>query len=349
MEGGIEMSSENEKLVIVDGSSLLVTAFWGNSPKGLQAADSEDDYRTYYSNLLKTSDGIFTNAVYPMLRQVMQIIREQKPTHMAIAFDHSRELLFRKQWYPQYKAHRRVSPYALQQQFDTAQNALKMMGLKVYAMDGFEADDIAGSICTKFKDQIPVCLITKDRDYLQLVQQNVKVWMMQKDQQTAEELKEKYCQEELNIPPKCFEYNEMFVLTECGILPQNIPDEKGLVGDSSDNIPGVAGIAEKSAIPLLQEYKTIEAIYNAIEVTPEDDLRRLWEGKLELRPIVLKKLKAVDGQKTGLTAKESALLCKRLATIITDLDVCQSLEELKIGMNREGFQQVKQWLQIKSL
>lgn len=342
-------NERNESLVIIDGSSLLVTAFWGNSPKGLQAADNEADYRTFYGGLLKTSNGIFTNAVYPMLKQVVQLIREQKPTHLAITFDRSRDMLIRKQWYPQYKANRRVSPFALQQQFDTVQRALQMMGVRIFSMDGFEADDIAGSLCCKFREQIPVYLMTKDKDYLQLAGQNSKIWMIQKDQETAEALKEKYCQEEKNIPAKCFEYNELLVLTEHGIMPENVPDQKGLVGDASDNIPGVNGIAEKSAEPLLGEYKTIEAIYEAIETKNEDDLRRYWEGKLELRPIVLKKLQATDKQKTGLSAKDSALLCKKLATIITDLNVCDNLDDLRISLNREGYQQALDWLEIKKL
>lgn len=340
---------QEEKLVIIDGSSLLVTAFWGNSPKGLQAADREEDYRAFYDNLLKTSEGIFTNAVFPMLRQVIQLIRDQKPSHLAVTFDRSRDLLIRKQWYPQYKAHRRVTPFALQQQFDTVQKALQMMGIKVFSMDGFEADDIAGSLCRRFQGEIPVYLLTKDRDYLQLVAPGVKVWMLQKDQESADALKDKYCEEELNIPPKCFEFNEMFVFMECGVFPDNIPDQKGIVGDSSDNIPGVSGVAEKSALPLLKEYKTIESLYETIENTPEDDLRRLWEGKLGLRPAVLKKLNAEDGQKTGLSAKSTAMLCKKLACIMTDLKVCDDLSMLRTSLSREGYTEALRWLQIKSL
>lgn len=284
-----------------------------------------------------------------MLRQLVLLIKEQKPSHLAVTFDRSRDMLARKQWYPQYKGHRRVSPSALQQQFNTIQKALNMMGVQVFSMDGFEADDIAGSLAKKFEQQIPVYLMTKDNDYLQLVSPYTKVWMVQKDQGTAEALIEKYCEEDKNIPPKCFEYNEMFVMTEHGVMPEHIPDQKGLIGDTSDNIPGVSGIAEKSAIPLLQEYKTIEAIYDAIQNTPEDELRRLWESKLELRPVVLKKLMASGGQKTGLSAKQSAMLCKRLATIITDLNVCDDLEQLRLKLKREGYMQMLQWLQIKSL
>ena len=338
-----------EKLVIIDGSSLLVTAFWGNSPKGMQAMDNEGDYKTFYNSLLKTSDGTFTNAVYPMLRQIAALIRDQKPSHLAVTFDRSRDMLIRKQWFPQYKAHRRVSPQALSQQFDTIQRALQMMGIKVFTMDGFEADDIAGSLARKFENEIPVYILTKDKDYLQLVDQNTRVWMIQKDQETADTLTEKYCREDLNIPQKCFEYNELIVMLEHGVMPENITDQKGLVGDTSDNIPGVNGIAEKSAIPLLQEYKTIEAIYDAVEKEPEDKLRQYWVAKMELRPTVLKKLKAVDGQKTGLDAKQSALLCKRLATIITDLNVCENLDELRLSMDRNGYNRAMQWLQIKSL
>lgn len=343
---------ENQrKLVIVDGSSMLVTAFWGNSPAQMQRCKTEDEYKNFYSNLLHTQSGIYTNAVYSMLKQVIKIVKEQKPSHMVFVFDKSREMLIRKQWYPNYKANRRESPVALQEQFETIQTALKQMGFQVFSAAGYEADDLAGSIAKRFEQEIPVYLITKDADYLQLVTDKTKVWMVQKDSQTAKELVEKYCQEDLNIPFKTFEYNPFIVFTEFGLFPEQIIDMKALQGDTSDNIPGVNGIAS-SAIPLLQKYKTVEGIYEVLENKTEAELEALkneWKDQLGLKRSPIKSLMAPLDQKTNRSAKETAILSKKLATIITNLNVQFGLERLELHMNKEGYYNTLKWLEIKEL
>ena len=342
--------NDERKLVIIDGSSLLVTSFWGNAPSQMQRGKTEDDYKNFYGQLLQTKTKIYTNAVYTMLKMVIKIIKEQKPSHIAFVFDKSRDNLLRKQWYKDYKANRRVSPEALQQQFITMEKALIDMGFKVFFQDGLEADDFAGSLAKKFENEIPVYLVTKDADYLQLVNNNTKVWMLQKDIQTATELTEKYCLGNKNIPYKMFEYNPFIVFSEYGIFPEQIIDMKAIQGDSSDNIPGVNGVSS-AAIPLLQKYKTVEGIYAALEGKTEEELEAIKEEwkSLGIKRSPIKNLLAPMDLKTNLSAKETALLSKKLATIITDIPLNVTLKDLEIHMSREGYYSTLQRLEISSL
>lgn len=344
---------QKRKLVIIDGSSMLVTSFWGNSPRQMQQGKTEDDYKNFYSQLLQvqTPQGvIYTNAVYTMLGQVIKLVREQKPTHMAFVFDKSRATLIRKQWYPAYKANRRESPFALQQQFNTIETALTNMGFKVFIREGYEADDLAGSLAKKFEKEIPVYLMTKDADYLQLVNDNTKVWMVQKDAQSATELIEKYCLDASSIPYKSFEYNPFIVFSEYGLFPEQIIDMKALQGDSSDNIPGVNGVAS-AAIPLLQKYKTVEGIYNVLRGKNEEELNKLKEEwkNLGIKRSPIKSLTSPLDEKTGMSAEENAILSKKLATIMTDISINCSLNDLELHMNKEGYYGTLNWLGIKNL
>ena len=333
------MCEKSPKLVIVDGSSLLTTAFWGTAPNGMQRGKTEEDYRNFYGSLMKTSTGIYTNAVYPMLSQLMNLIREQKPTHMAIVFDKSRETLIRREWYKEYKANRRITPLALKSQFEIAERVLIDMGFKVFFNERYEADDFAGSIAKKFANEIPVYLMTKDADYLQLIDDNIKVWMLQKDVESAQALVDKYCEHEWNLPRKTFEYNSFIVFSEYGVFPEQIIDMKAIQGDASDNIPGVNGVSS-AAIPLLQKYKTVEGIYNVLDGKSEtelDSLKELWKNELGLKRSPIKNLIADKDAKTGMSAKETAMLSKKLATIITNLPLNITLDDLRLVMSREGY------------
>ena len=345
------MDNREKKLVIVDANGLLVTAFWGTAPPQMQRAKDETEYSAFYSKLMKTSTGIYTNAVYTMLAQIIKIVREQKPTHMAFVFDKSRETLIRKQWYPAYKANRRISPQALRAQIITAQNALSEMGFKVFSMEGYEADDIAGTLAKKFEKEIPTYLVTKDADYLQLVSENTSVWMVQKDIQTATEMVEKYCQESWNIPYKTMEFNPFIVFSEYQLFPEQIVDMKAIQGDSSDNIPGVNGVSA-AAIPLLQKYKTVENIYDAIDGKTEDELteiKNMWKDELQIKRSPLKNLLAEKDEKTNLSAKGTALLSKKLATIITDVPIDVNLDDLELKLSKEGYYNCLRRLEIKQL
>lgn len=338
---------KERKFVVVDGSSLLVTAFWGNAPREMQRGTEEKDYELYYDKLLKTKAGVYTNAVYPMLKQIISIIRQQHPSHLAVVFDVDKNSLFRKQWYPGYKANRREKPLALKEQFQTVQDALKTMGIKVLYHEGFEADDLAGSLARKFEKDIPVRLMTKDMDYLQLINENVMVWMVQKDLVSTEALLDKYCQRDRNLPLKTIEFNELMVFLEYHVFPEQIVDLKAIQGDTSDNIRGINGVA-KAAVPLIQKYENLEEIYKAVENTEEEKLKDEWK-RLGLTRPPISKFKAEYDTVTGRSAKETALLSKKLAKIMCNVPIEENLDDFEVSLDREGYYKVKNELEITNL
>lgn len=257
---------ENQ-LIIIDGSSMLVTAYYGNLPKALLFEKDPEKKKELYSQIMKNEHGRYTNALYVMCRTLDKIMAEQKPSHIAIVFDTTRDT-FRREIYPEYKGNRGETPEPLKEQFISAEKMLHEMGYPVFFSTEYEADDLAGSLAKRFESEIPVRIITKDRDYLQLVTDNTLLWLLQKDQDTAIKLMRKYespCDEEdfkelvASIPAKAFEVTKEKCLSEYGCRPEQVPDLKGIVGDASDNIPGIKGVSSVAS-PLLAEYGTLEAI-----------------------------------------------------------------------------------------
>lgn len=257
---------ENQ-LIIIDGSSMLVTAYYGNLPKALLFEKDPEKKKELYSQIMKNEHGRYTNALYVMCRTLDKIMAEQKPSHIAIVFDTTRDT-FRREIYPEYKGNRGETPEPLKEQFISAEKMLHEMGYPVFFSTEYEADDLAGSLAKRFESEIQVRIITKDHDYLQLVTDNTLLWLLQKDQDTATKLMRKYespCDEEdfkelmASIPAKAFEVTKEKCLSEYGCRPEQVPDLKGIVGDASDNIPGIKGVSS-AASPLLAEYGTLEAI-----------------------------------------------------------------------------------------
>lgn len=345
----------NNKLLIIDGSSMLSTAYYGTLPNEIKRCHSEDERKNFYHLLLQTSDGVYTNAIYSMLKTLLKIIDEQKVTHMAICFDKSREELIRRKIYAPYKTNRSERPQPLQEQFKHMENILELIGFVVLYGDGYEADDYAGSLAKKFEKQIPTYLYTKDRDYLQLVNKYTKLWLINTKQSDTDALFEKYNlnKEQLNLPDKVFEYDEEYVIEEFGVYPSQIPDLKGLQGDASDNIPGVYGVSSVAPI-LLREYRNIEGIYECINDyignnKLEKELKERWKG-IGITRSPLKNLISDCDKKTGLSGRESALLSRQLATINRDVNIKQhSLEELKININDYALVDVLNRYEIKSI
>lgn len=342
-------NNENRMLVIIDGSSMLTTNFWVNNTQ-MARGTCEEDYKVHYGRLLQ-HNGIFTNAFFPMFKQVFNILETVRPTHMAIVFDESRDKLIRRQWYPQYKGKRRITPYALKQQFETAKHYLSLCGIKVFSMEGFEADDIAGTLSRKFEGEIPVRIITKDHDYLQLVTSQTYVWMGSNKREDVEAYRERFCQQEKLLPEGFFELDPVFTFMYSGVLPEQIVEYKGISGDDSDNIPGISGISDKTAIPLLKRYKDINEIYKAVDAAGDDgekDLLNDWKNTLEIKRSPIKHLK--ETQKNGRTAKEMAMLSKRLATIMTDVPIGDiDIDYLRAAINEEGRLQTIRELDFRSL
>ena len=248
-------------------------------------------------------------------------------------FDKTRNT-FRRELYADYKGTRGETPAPLKQQFVLAEEMFQEMGFPVFFSDQYEADDFAGSITEKFWQQDSIVLMTKDVDYLQLVsdERNVRAWMVQVSQEKADKLFAAYQvdKKRTNLPDKVFEFTESFIEGEYGLSSGNmVIDWKALAGDSSDNIPGVKGISDKSSIPLLNEYKTVEALYDALE-EEGSAIEDFWKEFFGLRKGNYKKLTAPG-------AKESALLSKQLATIRRDIPIAAELSDFRCIPNRDGF------------
>lgn len=214
--------------MILDGNSLLFRAFYALPP-------------------LKTKKGQYTNAVYGFLSMMYKIIDTYSPEYICVAFDPEKPT-FRHEQYKEYKANRQKAPNELVQQFQLIRDVLDVHKIKRVEVEGFEADDLAGTFANYAKEQgASVYLVTSDKDYLQLIDENVKVILTKKGVTNTVEM-------DLDA------MNE-----EYGLTPEQFIDLKALMGDSSDNIPGVAGVGEKTALKLLHEYESLDNIYGSID------------------------------------------------------------------------------------
>lgn len=218
-------------LLAIDGNSILNRAFFGVRP-------------------LTTKEGLNTNAIFGFLNILMKLEREFAPTAVAIAFDVSRKT-FRNEQYDQYKANRKGMPPELAEQLPLIKEILALMGYKTIGCEGFEGDDILGTLSAACTMEQKCVIATGDRDCLQLINNNVSVSLAK----TAG-----------NIV-----YNAEMVKTDFGIEPKQVIELKALMGDSSDNIPGVKGVGEKTAVTLITKYHDLETIYkniDTIQTTP---------------------------------------------------------------------------------
>ena len=274
-----------EKLLIIDGSSLLSTSFYATASAYLMAKTDEDKEKAL-ERLMKTSDGRYTNGVFPFMRTLLSLIKKNQPTHLAVVWDVSRQTFRQEIAGGTYKGTRKATPHPLKEQFISTQNLLQ--GIIPQFLSGrddeevYEADDFAGSLAKRFQTEIPVFLHTKDEDYLQLVDSNTRVWLgSSKADKMFEDLN--LNRQEFNVPDGFFEFTLSTLKDIKGLKPYQIVEYKALCGDTSDNIPGVKGVGEKAVIPLLQEYGTIEAIYETIEnlsAREEKELKKFFKESL---------------------------------------------------------------------
>ena len=274
-----------EKLLIIDGSSLLSTSFYATATAYLMAKTDEDKEKAL-ERLMKTSDGRYTNGVFPFMRTLLSLIKKNQPTHLAVVWDVSRQTFRQEIAGGTYKGTRKATHHPLKEQFISTQNLLQ--GIIPQFLSGrddeevYEADDFAGSLAKRFQTEIPVFLHTKDEDYLQLVDSNTRVWLgSSKADKMFEDLN--LNRQEFNVPDGFFEFTLSTLKDIKGLKPYQIVEYKALCGDTSDNIPGVKGVGEKAVIPLLQEYGTIEAIYETIEnlsAKEEKELKKFFKESL---------------------------------------------------------------------
>ncbi len=252
------------KLVLIDGNSLINRAFYATPP-------------------LTNKNGVSTNAVFGFVNMLVKVINDVKPNHILVAFDR-REPTFRHKMYTEYKGTRKPMPEDLRPQIPLLKEVLTKMGIKIYDKPGFEADDIIGSFAKKYSGE--TIIITGDKDSFQLVDETTSVYFTRRgisdiDILNIENFKEK-----------------------TGIMPCQVTDLKACMGDSSDNIPGIIGVGEKTAHTIIETYENIENLYNHT-----DD----FKGKLQE--------KIVNG-------KELCFLSKVLATIDVNVDIELSEDDL---------------------
>jgi DNA polymerase-1 len=248
-------------------------------------------YKGYYafiSRPLTTSKGEPTSAVYGFISQLLKIIEDTRPDYLAVAFD-SKEKTFRHDRYENYKSSRETMPEDMVPQIQRIKEVIDAFEIPLYILPGFEADDLIGTAVKKAEEMGLQCFaITPDKDYIQLITPNVKV------------IKPGKSTDEIII------LDEKKVREEYGFEPKQMIDYLALVGDSSDDIPGVAGIGPKTALPLIQQFKSLENIYKNI-----DEIEK---------PGIINKLKE---------NKENAFLSKELATIHTEVPFEFNLESAK--------------------
>ena len=266
-----------EKIVMVDGNNLLFRSYYATA---------------YNGNLMKNSKGFPTNGLYGFVNMMNKIISEEKPTYMIVAFDKGKT--FRHDKYDFYKDGRIETPDDLKKQFPKAKEILDAMGIKYYEIDNYEADDIIGTF-SKYCDEDPDyrgLIVSSDKDLLQLISDQVDIKLLKSKDY--------------------IKYNLKSFEEDWGIKPENIIDLKALMGDSSDNIPGVKGIGEKTALKLLHEYKTLDGIYQNI-----DSIKGAMHDKL-------------------VNDKDNAYMSYEIATICKDVPLSINIPDIKYeGINTD--------------
>ena len=259
-----------KKIVLIDGNNLLFRSYYATA---------------YSGSIMKNSKNFPTNALYGFVNMINKIINEEEPSYMMVAFDIGTN--FRKEYYKEYKEGRSAMPDELKVQFPKAKEILDALGITYYELEPFEADDIIGTFA-HYCDESDDCeglIVSSDKDLLQLISPKVSVKLLK----TKEFIK----------------YNPSNFLTDWGFPPIKMIDYKALAGDPSDNIPGVKGVGEKTAINLLSTYGSLDNIYANI-----DNIKGALKNKL-------------------IQDKENAFLSQKLATIYTKVPIAFDLEKIK--------------------
>lgn len=338
-------------LLIIDGSSLLSTQFYGNLPPAVLMAKTVEEKERHFSRIMQTSTGVYTNGIFGFLRYLLKVIRQQKPTHLAVAWDITRDT-FRRRLCADYKANRSETIVPLKEQFALCQDILRRIGVVQYMSTEFEADDYSGSLAATFEHEIPVRILTKDHDYLQLADERTTIWLLQQAQKKADELFGKYGikKEAPTVPEKAFPMTPARIEAEFGVFPESVAELKALQGDASDNIKGVPGIGAKTALSLIAHYKTIDALYDAIKAAGPDGEKALATEFKQTLGITKNPIPTLVKKEEGaVTGEEAARLSRTLATIKRDIPITESLADLSVKIDYTELKKILQELEIKTI
>ena len=286
------MSENKSKILLIDAYSIICRGF-------------------YALPLLSTSNGYHTNAMLGFLNILFRTIDEEKPDYIAVAFDENVPT-FRHKMYSEYKGQRKPMPVELKEQVPYVKEMLSAMGIKTFSKEGFEADDILGSLANKFANKnVEAVILSGDKDMLQLATDDIKIRLAKTVKSNSE----------------IYPYYAKDVEKEYNMTPIEFIDLKAIMGDPSDNIPGVKGVGKITANDLITKYKSIDNIYKHL-----DEIKK---------PSVVKAFTE---------SKDDVKLFKTLVTIVKDVDLDAALDDLKIGnlFNEDSFKVVEKY-ELKSL
>lgn len=280
-----------QSILLVDGMALLFRGFFATSIRG---------------NFMKNENGVPTNGVYQFLRYLLNAVDTFQPTHVICCWDMGSKT-FRTTMYEDYKGNRSAPPEELIPQFDLVKEVVDAFDMPNIGIENFEADDCIGTLARQFSNENEVLILTGDQDILQLVEPGISVAIMRKGQGNYEVFTEENFYEKK------------------GLQPKQIIDLKGLMGDTSDNYPGVKGIGEKTALKLLQEHETIDGLLENIDQLPKGVQTKI---------------------KTNL---DMLHLSRRLAEIRCDVPIEVSLDKAGWKYNLEKVTQKFEELQVNNL
>ncbi|HID62345.1 MAG TPA: DNA polymerase I, partial [Anaerolineae bacterium] len=262
----------NRKLVLIDGHALAYRAYHALRPDSFS-----------------TRQGELTNAVYGFTSMLLAVLRDERPDYIAVAFDVGPT--FRHEEYPPYKAHREAMPEELATQLQRINEVVEAFNIPVFTAEGYEADDVLGALARQAAQQgVETLIVTGDTDAFQLIDDHTRVLTSRR----------RYSDTVI--------YDEAGIQERYGLKPRQIIDYKALVGDSSDNIPGVRGVGKKTATRLLQKYGSLEAIYDHLDEIESPRFRKALEE-----------------------GRDEAFLSKHLATIVTDVPLELDLEACRVA------------------
>ncbi len=301
--------SPDHRLMLIDGHALIYRAFHA-FPE------------------LTDSQGRLVNAVYGFSRILLTVIRDFHPEYLAVCFDH-KEKTHRAEEFDGYKANRAPMPDALQPQIEIIKSVVDALNIPQFSLAGYEADDLIGTIAKIVDDkpQMPqTIIVTGDRDLLQLVTPRVGVFIPGRSRTQPDR-----------------EYDRELVKQVMGVWPEQIPDLKGLMGDASDNIPGVPGIGPKGAQTLIEAFSDVTTLFQVVAILAKNPTKA--QVKPEYRQVLTDKMlaKLIAGQESGLMSKE-------LATIKTDVALKFVLEDCRVRRyDKEKAIQIFDTLDFRSL
>jgi DNA polymerase-1 len=289
------MDSTRARLYLIDGSSYIFRAYFALK-KQLPHPNSS---------------GLYTHAIYGFTTMIQRFLKEYQPEMLAVVLDAGRET-FRNEIYHEYKSNRPEAPADLIPQFPYFRKVLEAMNIRTLELEGFEADDIIATLAKKFSShETGVVIVSGDKDLMQLVGDTTRMLDTMKSRWIGvEEVKEKF-----------------------GVEPDQVVEVMGLMGDPTDNIPGIKGIGEKTAIPLIQKFQNLENLFDHL-----DDLDRVGiKSSARVRKALME-------------GKEEALMSRKLATVRTDVPIHVELEELRFqGVNNENLRELYTELEFSQL